>query len=132
MNKSTESEISDTDKTHSDTNSCVATDKVHLVSHGIPTTTTTYHNYVSRLIDVLFNAVQCRVSRAPPVTQHSKQYYESSVVDGYVTSSDERSDSSKGASGGGCSSSVLHGSARVAILFSGGVDSAVLAALVDR
>ena len=80
---------------------------------------------MARFLGVLQDSVQRRVSRAPPVVSVRK---ESEVTEVVGTVGDRVSVSSSAGGGGG----VLEGRARVAVLFSGGVDSAVLAALVDR
>ena len=69
----------------------------------------------ARFTEVLQKAVDVRVQRAPPIS----------------TGADCSGESSSKASGT-CTGDVILGAARVAILFSGGVDSAVLAALADR
>ena len=97
-----------------------------------PATTISYEEHVKRFLDILQDAVQRRVSRAPPVSWGRSQ---ATKVKGAVKLGDEAR-TEGGTSGGrglgvGCEG-VLEGHARVAVLFSGGVDSAVLAALVDR
>lgn len=66
----------------------------------------------ARFMEVLQKAVAVRVQRAPNIS---------------VDCSGESARSC-----GACSSDVIVGTARIAVLFSGGVDSAVLAALTDR
>ena len=109
------------------------------LSHSTTTAMTTYQDHVARLLDVLQGAVQCRVSRAPSVTQRkaTKQLcktptLEAGVVKREVGVSGE--EENVGSAEGGVFSdyNTVRGSASVAILFSGGVDSAVLAALADR
>ena len=112
----------------------------------------TYRDSVAEFLDVLQSAVQCRVSRAPSVGERNSikqaQKKKSSALE--VGIEKEEVDGRGGGGGGGGegvasvesgvqrasasarSSSPLYGSASVAVLFSGGVDSAVLAALADR
>jgi hypothetical protein len=122
--------------------------KVELLtpSHSAETATTTYDDYVARLLDVLQSAVQCRVSRAPPVIprQMVKHLHKTPVLHSTAeggngihvqnTSGIENKTcyAQRGLGDSASCGSVMCGSARVAILFSGGVDSAVLAALADR
>jgi hypothetical protein len=94
-----------------------------------PATTISYEVHVKRFLDILQDAVQRRVSRAPPVSWGRSQ---ATKVKGAVKLGDEaRTEGGTSGLGVGCEG-VLEGHARVAVLFSGGVDSAVLAALVDR
>ena len=211
MNKSTDSESESTDTSpHTahraslqESNSAVAD-----VEHGI--VTVTYHDHVSRLLELLLKAVEHRVSKAPPVISRFKSSgceVEATTVDGgggttglgvgggrggttglgvggggggttglgvvggtggatglgvgggrggttglgvggggggttglgvvggtggATVGGGRGSTTGLGVVGGDYSDSVLRGRARVAILFSGGVDSAVLAALADR
>lgn len=151
-----QSEVTGTAKTetslpeHTDEDTSQDDEKVELLasSQSIETATTTYDDHVARLLDVLQSAVQCRVSRAPPVTQREvvtqTQLHRTPALESVTVSKEGVDIQNKsgeenklccaqkaledGASGG----TVMRGSARVAILFSGGVDSAVLAALADR
>ena len=98
---------------------------------------TTYCDHVARMLDVLLSAVECRVSRAPPIAHHrmvvSQQHCKTPAVLAEEAAEREMSQGCKTAESSAAScDGVMHGSARVAVLFSGGVDSAVLAALVDR
>ena len=108
------------------------------VYSGHSTETLTYNNYLAGLLDVLQSAVQCRVSRAPaPAAQRQTVTRHPSQVSAVVGEGKETSVCrGEGGRDAGCSSgrcdAVQQGSARVAVLYSGGVDSAVLAALVDR
>ncbi|CAI8022456.1 Asparagine synthetase domain-containing protein 1 [Geodia barretti] len=94
-----------------------------------PATTISYGEHVERFLDILQAAVQRRVSRAPPVSWGKRQV---TKVKGSVKLGDDAR-TEGGTSGLGVDrEGVLEGHARVAVLFSGGVDSAVLAAIVDR
>ena len=133
---------------HTDEATTQNAEKVELLtpSHSTETASTTYDDYVTRLLDVLQSAVQCRVSRAPPVIprQMVKHLHKTPVLDSTAqggkeidvqnTSGIENKTccAQRGFEGGASCGTVMCGSARVAILFSGGVDSAVLAALADR
>ena len=88
-----------------------------------------YEEQVSRFLAVLQDAVQRRVSRAPPVVQRTEATLSPAegAELGDMTGGEAGTISSVGGAVG-----VLEGRARIAVLFSGGVDSAVLAALVDR
>lgn len=92
---------------------------------------TSYHDHVVGLLDVLQSAVECRVVRAPPVIRRE------TVQQPFKTLSPEvgkEGDGVRKKNIGGSDSDcgAVWGCASVAVLFSGGVDSAVLAALVDR
>ena len=85
---------------------------------------TDWNTLAQHLLSVLQQAIQSRVDRAPRVTHSVSQ---DTVTVGC--------DPPSGAGFVGCGpdiASVVQGAARVAILFSGGVDSVVLAALTDR
>jgi len=75
---------------------------------------TDWHTLAQHLLSVLQQAIHSRVVRAPRVGHDP------------TPSQDTMSDCSVAAT------SVVQGSARVALLFSGGVDSVVMAALTDR
>ena len=90
---------------------------------------TDWNTLAQHLLSVLQQAIQSRVDRAPRVT-HTVSQDTVTVCCGPPS----------GAGSVGCgppsgspdTASVVQGAARVAILFSGGVDSVVLAALTDR
>lgn len=85
---------------------------------------TDWNTLAQHLLSVLQQAIQSRVDRAPRVTHTISQ---DTVTVGCGPPS--------GAGSVGCGpniGSIVQGAARVAILFSGGVDSVVLAALTDR
>ena len=94
-----------------------------------PATTISYGEHVERFLDILQAAVQRRVSRAPPVSWGKRQV---TKVKGSVKLGDDARTEGGTRGLGVARGGVLEGHARVAVLFSGGVDSAVLAALVDR
>ena len=85
--------------------------------------------HVQRFMEVLQGAVQRRVSRAPPV-RGKRQTTKVHTTDVAKLRDGTRTEGATWASGEG--EGALEGNAGVAVLFSGGVDSAVLAALVDR
>ena len=94
-----------------------------------------WSSLAKQLITVLEKAVHSRVVRAPFLPSHTSllqsQGASSVSFEGRKT---ERT-SSQEASGADADKgdvNVIHGRARIAILFSGGVDSVLLAALVDR
>ena len=91
-----------------------------------PATTISYEVHVKRFLDILQDAVQRRVSRAPPVSWGRRQ-----ATKAVKLGDEARTEGGTSGLGIGCEG-VLEGHTRVAVLFSGGVDSAVLAALVDR
>lgn len=105
----------------------LSSEKLPLLS---PSTTkpsmTSYSDHVFGLLDVLQSAVQCRVARAPPVF-HREAVTEPAKN---LAAMGEVTEEEVGGSNSDCG--TLRGCARVAVLFSGGVDSAVLAALTDR
>ena len=114
----------------------------------------TYRDSVAEFLDVLQSAVQCRVSRTPSVGERNSikqaQKKKSSALEAGIEKEEVDGRGGGGGGGGGGegvasaesgvqrasasarNSSPLYGSASVAVLFSGGVDSAVLAALADR
>ena len=113
----------------------------------------TYRDSVAEFLDVLQSAVQCRVSRAPSVGERKSIKQAQKKSSALEAGIEKEEVDGRGGGGGGRgggegvasaesgvqrasasarSSSPLYGSANVAILFSGGVDSAVLAALADR
>lgn len=92
---------------------------------------TSYHGHVVGLLDVLQSAVGCRVARAPsviPIEAIKLPCKISPPEAGKGGDSVRRK--TLGVSDSDCD--TVWGCASVAVLFSGGVDSAVLAALVDR
>lgn len=95
-----------------------------------------YQGHVARFLEVLQDAVRRRVCTAPPVAESRelKGSHPDRAKLGNLTQAEggTPTTSSEGELGVSSSDDVLRGHARVAILFSGGVDSAVLAALVDR
>ena len=95
--------------------------------------TVDWSSLAKQLITVLEKAIHSRVVRAPFLPSStsllqsqgaSSVSFESRKIE--RTSSQEVSGADKG------DVNVTHGRARIAILFSGGVDSVLLAALVDR
>ena len=77
-----------------------------------------WYALAQQLIEVLQKAIKARVVRAPPIRELNS-----------VVAPSKASDVSTGVIGAAAGD---QGNARVAILFSGGVDSVVLAALTDR
>ena len=149
-----QSEVAGTAKTetslpeHTDEASTQNAERVEVLapSHSIETATTayTYDDCVARLLDVLQSAVHCRVSRAPTVAQrevvtqtplHMTPALESGAVEEVdvqnMSGRENKLCCAQKIDSTPCGT-VMRGSARVAILYSGGVDSAVLAALADR
>ena len=101
----------------------------------------TLRDHVQGFLDVLQRAVQSRVLRAPCVRRRGA--IKNPVFETHVSGiggsgkggggGGGGGGEKRGGGGGGCASDAsVCGTARLAILFSGGVDSAVLAALADR
>ena len=97
-----------------------------------------FHAVAQQLLAILHRAVETRVMRAPPVDVSKKNFESAStphnhesteVTAGACKSSTPTPPADISAANGG---KVIQGRARVAVLYSGGVDSAVLAALTDR
>lgn len=93
---------------------------------------TSYHDHVVGLLDVLQSAVECRVARAPPVVHREAIKLPCKIPSPEAGKGGDgvRRKTLMGSSDSDCG--TVWGCASVAVLFSGGVDSAVLAALVDR
>ena len=95
-----------------------------------------YQGHMARFLEVLQDAVRRRICTAPPVAENRelKVNHPDRAKLGDLTQAEggTPTTSREGELGVSSSDDVLRGHARVAILFSGGVDSAVLAALVDR
>ena len=98
--------------------------------------------HVQDFLHVLQAAVQSRVLNAPHVRTRMAGKLSKNSAKGTTAEESEKHcpnpnpKTDEGSIGDGCAKSVpgstVYGRAKVAVLFSGGVDSAVLAALVDR
>ena len=96
-----------------------------------------FHAVAQQLLAILHKAVETRVVRAPPVDV-SKKTLESASIPHKRESTEEENTVKQSTTGAlatppaATGGNVIEGNARVAVLYSGGVDSAVLAALTDR
>ena len=106
-----------------------------LIAMATVTQETDWNSLAQHLLSVLQQAIQSRVDRAPRVTHTVSQDTVTVGCDPPSGAGSVGCDPPSGAGTVGCgpnTASVVQGAARVAILFSGGVDSVVLAALTDR